>query len=92
MKCRLNDPRPIPPFLFLPQTSHSHVALCFFLCCCCDEGKKRTFSRAGPMTGHPTAWAVSLENAGLSGLGVDAKDRSCEFFVWARKGQTALKR
>lgn len=44
------------------------------------------------MTGHPTAWAVSLENAGLSGLGVDAKDRSCEFFVWARKGQTALKR
>lgn len=44
------------------------------------------------MTGQPTAWAVSLEKAGLRGLGVEANDRSCEFLVWLRNGQTALKR
>lgn len=44
------------------------------------------------MTGQPTAWAVRREKAGLRGLGVEAKDRSCEFLVCERKGQTALKR
>lgn len=42
------------------------------------------------MTGQPTAWAESDENAGLRGDGVEANDRSWEAGVRDRKGQTPL--